>query len=75
MSTFDSEDDDSAMEVNSDSDIDPMSEIEVELAQNLWLNDGLISHVSNKPWSAKDQLSMWTSLHTGQFWRFMSLMF
>ena len=49
MSTFDSEDDDSAMEVNSDSDIDPMSEIEVELAQNLWLNDGLISHVSNKP--------------------------
>jgi len=48
---FDLEDDDgSDMEVNSmDSDIDSMSDIEVELPQTLWLDDGLISRVSNKP--------------------------
>ena len=47
---FDLEDDNGSAEVNSsDSDIDSMSDIEVELPKTLWLDDGLISRVSNKP--------------------------
>lgn len=56
---FDSEDDDGPAEVNSsDSDIDPMSDIEVELPQTLWLDDGLISRVSNKPCKVTRQRSV-----------------
>jgi hypothetical protein len=60
---FDSEDDDHndgpGPVVNcSDSDIDPMSDIEVELPQTLWLDDGLISRVSNKPCKVTRQKSV-----------------
>ena len=61
---FDSEGDhhdDGLAEVNcSDSDIDPMSDIdsEVELPQTLWLDDGLISRVSNKPCKVTRQRSV-----------------
>jgi hypothetical protein len=70
IGSFDSEDDDSASDcavevdsnidpVNSlDSDIDPMSDMEVELAQTLWLDDGLVSHVSNKPCKVTRQRSV-----------------
>jgi hypothetical protein len=49
---FDSEDDsdDGAKEVNSsESDADSMSDIEFQLPQTLWLDDGLVSRMSNKP--------------------------
>ena len=59
---FDSEDDDhddGPVEVNySDSDIDKMSDIEAELPQTLWLDDGLISRVSNKPCKVTRQRSV-----------------
>lgn len=62
----DSEGDDSdasdgpaSAEVNcSDSDIDPMSDIEVDLPRTLWLDDGLISRVSNKPCKVTRQKSV-----------------
>ena len=61
--SFDSEgdesDDDGPVEVNcSDSDIDPMSDIEVEPPQTFWLDDGLISRVSNKPCKVTRQRSV-----------------
>lgn len=64
VGSFDSEseDDDAAVEVKfSDSDIDPMSDMEIELAQRsqtLWLDDGLISRVSNKPCKVTRQRSV-----------------
>lgn len=57
---FESEfDDDNPAKVNcSDSDIDPMSDIEVELPQTLWLDEGLVSHVSNEPCKVTRQRSV-----------------
>jgi hypothetical protein len=58
---FDSDSDhDVPVEVNySDSDIDPMSDIEVEWHQTLWLDEGLTSHhVSNKPCKVTRQRSV-----------------
>ena len=54
-------DDDRPAGVNCpDSDIDPMSDIEVdsELPQTLWLDDGLTSRVSNKPCKVTRQRSV-----------------
>ena len=56
---FDSDDDDhTAMEANSsDSDV-AMSDIEFESPKTLWLDDGLVSHVSNKPCKVTRQRSV-----------------
>ena len=56
---FDSDDDDhAAMEANSsDSDV-AMSDIEFESPKTLWLDDGLVSRVSNKPCKVTRQRSV-----------------
>jgi hypothetical protein len=55
---FDSDDDHAAMEANSsDSDVE-MSDIEFESPKTLWLDDGLVSRVSNKPCKVTRQRSV-----------------
>ena len=56
--SFDSDNDHATMETNSlDSDV-KMSDIEFESPKTLWLDDGLVSHVSNKPCKVTHQRSV-----------------